>query len=480
MTPRSRRGAAAPVAGSHAHAPALPDPYVPGFGTPDYTVSHYDLDLEVKLAANRVAGRARLTGAVQRPTRRIELDLHAPLRAGAVTARSSAGTVRVTKAVSRRDRLVVELSAELPAGTDLDLEIPYSGRPTYRRGTWGEVGWEELTDGVMVAAQPHGASTWFPCVDHPSVKSTYRFSITTDAGYLAVCNGMPAGHRRRSSREQWDWELTEPVPSYLATLQIGRYQLTELTSGSRRRPLTSQRQVPSPVFMAVNPALKRPAQQALALQNEMMACFERHFGPYPYGRYTAVVTDDPLEIPLEAASLSIFGVNHLDGTWESERLIAHELAHQWFGNALTVRQWKDIWLHEGFACYSEWVWSADSAQATVTEQARTAWRGLVAKPQDLVVTDPGPRLMFDDRIYKRGALALYALRCAVGAELFDALLRAWVEEHRHGSVDTARFLAFAERFLTVSGVPEGRALEVLEPWLFQKPLPGLPDDLTGR
>lgn len=452
----------------------LPDPYLPGCGTPDYTVSHYRLELEVKLSANRIDGTAQLTGSTLRPTRRIELDLHAPLRPGTVTARSGKSRVKVKKSVRRGHRLIIDLETELEAGTELNVDIPYSGRPALRRETWGEVGWEELTDGVLVAAQPNGASTWFPCVDHPSVKSTYSFSITTDAGYQAIGNGTPTGHRRRSSREQWDWELTQPVPAYLATVQIGRYQLTELTSGSRRRPASSQQTSPAPVFMAVSPALKPVAQKALTLQNEMMSCFESSFGPYPFERYTAVVTDDSLEIPLEAASLSIFGVNHVDRSWASERLIAHEMAHQWFGNALTARRWQDIWLHEGFACFSEWVWSADSAHASITEQARTAWDGLAAKPEDIIVADPGPELMFDDRIYKRGALALYALRCAVGHDRFRALLRAWVAEHLHGSVDTPMFLRFADAFLEEQGSPSGTASEVLTPWLFQAALPGFP------
>ena len=97
-----------------------------------------------------------------------------------------------------------------------------------------------------------------------------------------------------------------------------------------------------------------------------------------------------------------------------------------------------------------------------------------------MLTDPGAQLMFDDRIYKRGALALYALRCTVGAELFDALLRAWVQEHLHGHVDTEMFLSFAERFLTTAGVLEGRVREVMHPWLFAKALPGFPDDLSAR
>ena len=96
----------------------------------------------------------------------------------------------------------------------------------------------------------------------------------------------------------------------------------------------------------------------------MIALFEGLFGPYPFDAYTVVVTDDDLEIPLEAQGLSVFGANHMDGRRGSERLVAHELAHQWFGNSLTVGLWRDIWLHEGFACYAEWLWSEASGGRT--------------------------------------------------------------------------------------------------------------------
>ncbi|RAE94393.1 M1 family peptidase, partial [Burkholderia multivorans] len=87
----------------------------------------------------------------------------------------------------------------------------------------------------------------------------------------------------------------------------------------------------------------------------MMNAFIELFGPYPFDRYDVVVTNEELEIPLESQPLSVLGPNHLGPEWESERLIAHELAHQWFGNSLTPRQWSDIWLNEGFACYAEWL-----------------------------------------------------------------------------------------------------------------------------
>ena len=102
-----------------------------------------------------------------------------------------------------------------------------------------------------------------------------------------------------------------------------------------------------------------------AASRQMMKLFIKLFGPYPLAAgYTVVVTDDDLEIPLEAQGVSIFGANHCDGSRGSERLIAHELAHQWFGNSVTARRWRDIWLHEGFACYAEWLWSEHSGGRT--------------------------------------------------------------------------------------------------------------------
>lgn len=452
--------------------PAIPDPYLPGSGTPDYGVGHYDLTLEVKLAANRVSGTARLEGTLLNRAKRVELDLHG-LSATRVTAVSRDRSVKVAKYATRNSRLVIDLASPLDAGTPLTLQVTYSGVPRMLHGTWGEIGWEELEDGVLVAGQPNGACTWFPCVDHPSVKSTYSIAISTDAGYLPVCNGVPTGHRRRSSRQEWTWELREPAPSYLVTVQIGRYQLVAIPEhdDGHQPPADAV-----PVFLATSPALLDRAQAALGLQTRMMDCFSQHYGPYPFERYTAVVTDDELEIPLEAASLSIFGANHLDGSWASERLVAHELAHQWFGNALTLRRWKDIWLHEGFACYAEWLWTEFSGGADAGSHALRYYSKLQNSPQDLLLSDPGPEDMFDDRVYKRGALTLHALRLTIGDDRFFDLLRAWVTKYSGRTVTTDDFLHLAADHSPVDLRPLWNA------WLFSEPLPptlGMPDDDTG-
>ena len=241
---------------------------------------------------------------------------------------------------------------------------------------------------------------------------------------------------------------------YLATLHIGRYQDIDVSAS----PVTIQATLPATLVPAF--------EVAFARQAEMVEVFSERFGPYPFDAgYRVVVTGDPLEIPLEAQGMAVFGVNHLDGT--HERLIAHELAHQWFGNCVTAASWRDIWLHEGFACYAEWVWSEGSGGPPAAQHAADHHARLATLPQDLVLGDPGAEDMFDDRVYKRGALTLHALRLRLGDQAFFQLLRRWVKEHQHLSVTTADFVALAEQLA-------GASLdELFEVWLYERPLPPL-------
>ena len=201
----------------------------------------------------------------------------------------------------------------------------------------------------------------------------------------------------------------------------------------------------------------------------MIDLFSELFGPYPFDVYAVVVTADVLEIPLEAQGLGIFGRNHVDGAHGSDRLIAHELAHQWFGNSLTLARWHDIWLHEGFACYAEWLWSEASGSRTAHENAVSYRARVKAVPKDsLVVGDPGPHSMFDDRVYKRGALALHAIRTAVGDAAFFDAVRAWALARRHGSVASTDFVAF---FTEHTGSP--LVASIVDRWIYAVALPEL-------
>jgi aminopeptidase N len=254
----------------------------------------------------------------------------------------------------------------------------------------------------------------------------------------------------------WTYEQPEPTSTYLVTLQIGMY-------GANKMP---KAQVP---MQAVLPdRLRTNFAHDFGRQPQMMKLFIKLFGPYPLSNgYTVVVTDDDLEIPLEAQGISIFGANHCDGKRGSERLIAHELAHQWFGNSVTVRRWRDIWLHEGFACYAEWLWSENSGGQSADHWARHYHAKLAASPHDLLLSDPGPRDMFDDRVYKRGALTLHVLRNTIGDEKFFALLQDWTSRYQHSTVVTDDFKGLAANYAEVSLRP------LWDAWLYTTEVPRL-------
>ena len=423
------------------------DPYLPGRTDGGVRVWLYELELDYRVATNRLEGRALVHTTTVRPTNRVALGLHR-LRVSQVLVDGQ----RPERWTHRGGQIVVKLRREVPEGAPLVIEVRYSGQPGPVRGPWGEVGWEELADGVIVAGQPDGAPTWFPCHDSPADKAAFRITVTAETGYEVVANGRLLSRTPRAGRVQWVYDQPEPMAPYLATLQVGRY--VRLSTGPRQEALVPAR-------------LRAVAAHDLGRQQAMFALFEDRFGPYPFAAYTVVVTDDDLEIPLEAQGLSVFGANHLDGRRGSERLVAHELAHQWFGNSLTAGVWRDIWLHEGFACYAEWLWSEASGGRSAESQAQAARTRLAGLPQDLLVGDPGPDRMFDDRVYKRGALTLHALRLDLGDPAFFDLLRTWAERHRHGTVSTPQFVECASQVAGRSVAP------LIDAWLYERALPTL-------
>ncbi|CAN5287942.1 M1 family metallopeptidase [soil metagenome] len=427
------------------------DPYLATSGNGGYGVDHYDLDLRYRPVTNRLDGVAMITATSTQVLERFSLDL-SRLRVSRVRIEGQRGA-RFTQTTHK---LTITPARPLPAGAAFTVVIDYAGSPMPRASRWGTVGWEELADGVIVAAQPSGAPTWFPCNDVVSDKAGYSIRVSTDPAYTVICNGVLEEHRVISGQGVWRYQQLQPTATYLATVQIGRYATTAADWDGVPGVLAYPKVIEARVFAD------------FGRLGQMMALFQRLFGEYPFDGYAIVVTPDVLEIPLEAQALAIFGSNHADGDGGSERLVAHELAHQWFGNSVGLAGWKHIWLNEGFACYSEWLWSEERGGMSADGLARQFRRDLSGRALDITVGDPGPDLMFDDRVYKRGALTLHALRRTIGDEAFFGLLAAWVREHRYGTVTTDDFRALAGTF---SDKPLDR---LFDGWLFSTSLPRLP------
>ncbi|WDG17240.1 M1 family metallopeptidase [Microbacterium sp. Clip185] len=419
------------------------DAYAPRSGDVSYDVASYRLDLDYRVRTNRLSGTATIEATASIDLRGVSLDLIG-MRATRVRVDG------VSPAVQRQSaqHLQIGFGRDVAAGETFTIEVRYEGSPAPRRSPWGAIGWEELTDGALVANQPTGAATWFPCNDRPDNRARMRMRIATDREYTAVAVGTRILDQTQGRRRVVEYVCDVPTATYLAAVHVGRYGRTEIDA-------------PVPVELWAPAALTAPAAAAFADLPRMIAAFGERFGPYPQSGYRVVVTADDLEIPLESQGMAVFGANHLDAA--SERLVAHELAHQWFGNSVGIARWQDIWLNEGFACYAEWLWSEASGGPDADGCARAHLRQLTAEPQDLVIADPGAARLFDDRVYKRGALALHALRLHLGDEAFFELLRSWTAAHRHALVVTDDF----RRLL------DDESASLLSSWIDRAPLPRL-------
>lgn len=428
------------------------DPYLPTTGNYGYRVSRYELELEYKVTINRLAGSATINAVTLAELKAFTLDLSDALAVSKVTVNGK----RPSQFRTSAGKLHVTLADRLPAGAAITVTVRYGGNPRPIRSHWGEVGFEELTEGVLVAGQPNGASSWFPCDDHPSAKSSFRIQISTESMYFAIANGTFLARRARAGMTTWTYEQAEPTSTYLVTLQIGVYDRHRMSKNGVE------------TFSVLPERLRANFEHDFRRQPQMMKLFVKLFGPYPLtGGYTVVVTDDVLEIPLEAQGISIFGANHCDGQRTSERLIAHELAHQWFGNSVTVQRWRHIWLHEGFACYAEWLWSEHCGERSAEELARHYHHRLISSTKNLLLVDPGPRDMFDDQVYKRGALTLHALRKQIGDTSFFALLQDWTTRYWHSNVVTDDFTTLAAQY------SKGSLQALWDDWLYSTKVPPL-------
>lgn len=419
-------------------AAGVGDPYFPRAGNGGYEVSRYDLDLRFDPKSEQLDGRATVTARARQHLSRFNLDL--------VGMRVHEVAVGDEPAEHRRDEreLVVTPDDPIRDGATFVVEVGYSGRPEPVDGALGRSGWMPTRDGAFVANQPVGAPTWFPSNDHPSDKAAYGFRITVPEGKFAAANGRLVSQETEDGHTTFVWRSAAPMATYLATATIGDFVVDDgRTDGG----------VPS--LVAVDPSEADGSAAVARRTADITDHFSSVFGRYPFDSTGAIVDVAGVGYALETQSKPLY-----DGA-PAEDLIAHELAHQWFGNSLTPRTWRDIWLNEGFATYSTWLWaehqgdrSAEDIFDGYYDQPRDAW--LWAVPPG----DPGRANMFHRAVYVRGAMTLHALRTEIGDEAFFRLLRTWVSENRHGYTTTDDFVATAER---ISGQQLGELFQV---WLY--------------
>jgi aminopeptidase N len=431
-------------------AEGIGDPYFPAYGNGGYDVGGYDLKLRYDPRTDELRGSATVTATATQDLSRFNLDL-AHLTVSRVTVDG-----RAARSAADGNELVVTPAAGIPRGTAFTAVIEYAGRPQpLRNQALGVGGWLTTEDGGFALGQPESASTWFPVNDHPADKATFTLAMTVPEGTEAISNGVPGERTTDDGWTTWRWTESAPMASYLATVVIGQYRVSTSTHAGK------------PMVIAIPESLPADgaAARAMARTGEVADFLATQFGPYPFEAYGGIVLDDQrVGYALETQSRPVYGNTFFRGGPETS-VVAHELAHQWFGDSVALERWQDIWLNEGFATYAEWLWQEHEGVATVDENFNRRYANFDwSEPPG----DPGAQGIFGAPVYQRGAMTVHALRKTIGDEAFSGLLKSWPEEQRNGNATTAEFTAAAEK-------ASGKDLDALfQAWLFGTTQPPRP------
>jgi aminopeptidase N len=432
-------------------ADGLGDSYFPKAGNGGYDVSGYDLDVAYEPKTDKLTGTAIITAVAVQDLARFNLDF----KDLAVDSATVDGTAAET--TSADEELVVTPAKGIVKGATFVVKIAYSGVPQpYREPGLGEIGFLHTDDGAIAIGEPQVAASWYPVNDHPRDKATYTIKVTAPDGLAALSNGALQGKKSSAGKTTWTWVETKPMASYLATVVIGKYRVKESTHDGM------------PVVTAVDSRLSTQVDAQLARSGEVVDFLESRFGPYPFDALGGIAISDPrVRFALENQTRPIYSSAFFTGG-DAMWVIVHELAHQWFGDSVSVNDWKEIWLNEGFATYAEWLWS----EAKGTRTAQAAFDGYYAQTSSSIWSvppgDPGADDLFGSSVYNRGGMVLHALRIAVGDTAFFTILKNWAAEKANGNATTPEFVALAERV-------SGKQLDSLfQAWVYGKKRPPRP------
>src|SRR5262245_31264538 len=426
-------------------SPGLGDPFFPLAGNGGYDVSHYGLDLSYEPGTNQLSGTATITATATQDLSRFDLDL----RGFTISQLDVAGSA----ATYTRDgqELVITPAAGITSGTEFTVVVGYAGTPTVVTDPDFSIeGWVPTSDGAFVVGEPQGSPAWYPANDNPRDKATYDISVSVPAGLTVMSNGVLVSSATAAGRTTWVWHESDPMAPYLATATLGRFDLT-----------VSRTSAGIPTYVAVDPQL--PKGQVLSKLPAAVDFFTSIYGPYPFNAVGAIVDSAKVVgYSLETQTKPVFD------RMPDEATLVHEVSHMWFGDSVTLTTWPDIWLHEGFATWSEWIWSEYQGNKSAAQWFNQLYNTPAQRTAFWTPPpgDPGtPVFMFNGTIYYRGAMTLEALREKIGDDTFFTVLRDWATLNRYGNVTTAQFIDLAEQR---SGLDLKHFFDV---WLYQPDKP---------
>ena len=449
------------LAGEEAKAGSsgLGDSYYPGFGNGGYDVTHYTLDITVTdMSTSDLTATTTIDATATQDLLSFNLDFIG-FRIDSITVNG------VTADSSRKGQeLTITPLKPLVSGQSFTTVIRYYGSPEEMQSVALPVqtGWVTLDGSSFVLSEPDGAADFFPVNDHPLDKATYTFHVTVPSPLEVAANGTLIEAMDNGNSTTFTFEVRDPMASYLATIDIDEFDIETMESKGG-----------IPIRNYYSSDLPKEVRKPFARQGEMLDYFSNVFGQYPFEVYGSLVMNTDFGAALENQTLSIYGKDmiDLDNLENTELVVAHELAHQWFGDSVSVADWSDIWLNEGFATYAEGLWLEHLyGKEGMNGFVRYQYNQVISSPGHFVPPgDPPPDDLFNDGVYVWGGLTLHALRLEIGDEAFFRTLKTYFALYKNGNATTENFITVAEK---VSGQ---ELKEFFDTWLYSEKIPPIPE-----
>jgi len=403
-------------------------------------VKHYRLQIRLDLATSAIAGTVTIEGETLAPTSGINIDAEDSLQIDGVRLDGAALNFR-----HKQDKIALDLAQPLAAGRRFAIAIDYHGTGTGNNG---------LGEGMLVdrhgpvntpvmatLSEPFGAPSWWPCIDDARDKATAEVEITVPAGYQATSNGRLV--KTESNADQtttFFWREDFPLSTYLVAVSATNYVKFEDT-------YTALDGTTMPLTYYVYPHHLEIAQQKFAVTRRAMEIFAPLFGEYPFLNEKYGMVEFPWGGGMEHQTLTSLGSSVIGSSGTSQSIIAHELAHQWWGDLVTLRTWDDIWLNEGFASYSEVLFFERFSNINAGDLMRGSYDdGKMSGRLGGTVTAEDLDNPFDDTgaVYTKGAWVLHMLRHLLGDQAFFDALKDYRQRFAYSNASTSDFQQVCE------------------------------------
>lgn len=344
------------------------------------------------------------------------------------------------------DRLTIALPKTYAANDSCSLTIYYGGTPAADPGGWGGFyfsGTYAFNLGVGFTVNPHSyGRAWFPCIDEFTMKSRYDFYITSASDYTAACNGLLKDTIQSNGNITWHFSEANPMSAYLASVSVSKYSVLK----SSYNGMAAQ----YPLWLHCATADTNKVKQSFVNLPKALTAFEKAFGPQPYSKvgYNMVPFSSGA---MEHAGNITYPALYADGSTNYETLLAHELSHHWWGNAVTCADAGDMWMNEGWASYcehffTEQVYGRAAYNASIASNHYYVLRyAHINDGQAFPMVNIPHTQTYGTHVYKKGADVVHSLRSVMGDSAFFKACKAYQQQYRWGNANTAQMQAVFEQ-----------------------------------